>query len=78
MSPEITQINFVVQSRTAVLDQTNAPVPTVLQPGVIDQILNAVQSSRLSNNIIHMICVDGKCHSRTVSLCSFFFYLEAV
>ena len=60
MSPEITQINFAVPSRTTLFDQIYAPMPTVLQPGVIDQTFYEVQSSRLSNNNIYIICVDGK------------------
>ena len=56
LSPESTEINFAVPSRTAILEQNNALIPSVVHPGVISETLYAVKTI----SEINMICVDCK------------------
>ena len=56
LSPESTEINFAVPSRTSILDQSNNLIPNVIHPGVISETLDAIKS--ISD--VNMMCVDGK------------------
>ena len=56
LSPESTEINFAVPSRTLILDQNNNLIPNIIHPGVISETLDAVKSI----STVNMMCVDGK------------------
>lgn len=58
ITPEFTEINFAVPCRTSILDKSSSLIPSVLQPGVIHQALDAIKTSGVSK--INMMCVDGK------------------
>ena len=56
--PSISEINFAVPSRSAIIKNNDSPVPSLITPGVIHETLQAVSLSSLSK--VNMMCVDGK------------------
>ena len=55
LSPELTEINFAVPSRTLTLDQNNNLIPNVI-PGEISETSDAVKSISTLTKAVNMMC----------------------
>ena len=54
LTPNLSEINFAVPSRTAIIKNNDSPIPSLIKPGVIHETLEAVSSSTLCK--INMMC----------------------
>lgn len=46
LSPELTEVNFAVPSRTSILDPNNTLIQRVVHPGVINETLDVVEKKK--------------------------------